>query len=448
MKLKALLYLDEDFSKEIMPVLLEEDVEVFDLFHGENLLEEISKGYLDILFFSCTCRSCKDEVTPTIKKIKQLDPRIEIICVGTREDDSQAIEAIKCGATACIGTPFDLEQIRGIVVRTREHDRHRKEILEMETALQEKYIFADMVSKNPEILDIFTLIKRIAPYYRTMLIQGDTGTGKEVLAKAVHKLSTSPNEPFIVCNCSGLVENLIESELFGHVKGSFTGAVSNKEGLFEAAGNGTIFLDEIGHMPLSFQPHLLRVLQDGEYRRVGSTKSVKAGCKIIAATNVELSDEVKKGNFREDLFFRLSVVTITVPPLRERKEDIPLLSRFFLDRLNRKIGKNIRGITMDVKRILMTYDWPGNIRELENILERAVLVTTVNFIRPHDLPSYLSGVTKERYLSILPLDDMERNHIQQALIASGGNKSNAASLLRISRRALGRKLDKYGLGQK
>ncbi|MBI4681701.1 MAG: sigma-54-dependent Fis family transcriptional regulator [Nitrospirae bacterium] len=448
MKLKALLYLDEDFSEKIKPVLHEEDVEVFDLYHGENLLDEISRGYLDILFFSCSCKFCNDDVTPTIKKIKQLDPRIEIICVGTREDDAQAIEAIKCGATACIGTPFDLEQIREIVIRTGEHDRHRKEILKIETALQEKYIFADMVSKNPEVLDIFTMIKRIAPYYRTMLIQGDTGTGKEVLAKAVHKLSPAPNEPFIVCNCSGLVENLIESELFGHVKGAFTGAVSNKEGLFEAAGNGTIFLDEIGHMPLSFQPHLLRILQDGEFRRVGSTKSMKAGCKIIAATNVDLAEEVKKGNFREDLFFRLSVVTINIPPLRERKEDIPLLSRFFLDRLNKKINKNIRGITMDVKRIFMSYNWPGNIRELENVIERAILVTTVNFIRSQDLPSYFSGQTKERGPSILPLDEMERNHIQQVLIAAGGNKSNAASLLRISRRALGRKLNKYGLGRK
>jgi len=448
MKLKALLYVDEDFSKEIMPVLLEEDVEVFDLYHGENILEEISKGYLDILFFSCSCKFCNDDVTPTIKKIKQLDPRIEIVCVGNREDDAQVVEAIKCGATACLGTPFDLEQIRGIVIRTRELDRHRKTILEMETALQEKYVFADMVSRNPEILDIFTLIKRIAPYYRSMLIQGDTGTGKEVLAKAVHKMSPLSKEPFIVCNCSGLVENLIESELFGHVKGAFTGAVSNKEGLFEAAGNGTIFLDEIGHMPLSFQPHLLRVLQDGEFRRVGSTRSVKAGCRIIAATNVDLAEEVRNGNFREDLFFRLSVVTITIPTLRERKEDIPLLSRFFLDRLNRKIGKNIRGITMDVKRILMSYDWPGNIRELENILERAVLVTTVNFIRSQDLPSYLSGMTKESTSPILPLEVMEKNHIQQALIASGGNKSSAASLLRISRRALGRKLSKYGLSKK
>lgn len=448
MKLKALLYLDDEFSKDIKPVLLEEDVEVFDLYHGENILEEISKGYLDILFFSCSCKFCTDDSGPTIKKIKKLDPRIEIICVGTRENDAQAIEAIKCGATACLGTPLDMEKIREIVIRTKEHDRHRKEIFKIESALQEKYVFADMVSKNPEMLDIFMMIKRIAPYFRTMLIEGDTGTGKEVLARAVHKLSPTSREPFIVCNCSGLVENLIESELFGHVKGAFTGAVSNKEGLFEAAGNGTIFLDETGHMPLSFQPHLLRVLQDGEFRRVGSARSMKAGCKIIAATNVDLAEEVKKGNFREDLFFRLSVVTINIPPLRERKEDIPLLSRFFLDRLNKKIGKNIRGITMDVKRIFMSYDWPGNIRELENIIERAVLVTTVNFIRSQDLPTYLSGQTKERGPSILPLEEMEKNHIQQVLTAAGGNKSNAASLLRISRRALSRKLDKYGLGQK
>ncbi|MEW6601296.1 MAG: sigma-54 dependent transcriptional regulator [Nitrospirota bacterium] len=447
MKLKALLYLDEDISRLIMPVLLEEEVEVFVLHQGVDILEEISKGYLDMLFLS-SCRFTGDNVTLSINKIKQLDPRLEIICVGAGGDDLQAVEAVKCGATACLGTPPDSGRVREIVIKTRDLDHYRKEILRMETALNEKYIFNDMVSKNPEVLDIFTLIKRIAPYYRTMLVQGNTGTGKEVLARAVHNLSPASDGPFIVCNCSGLVENLIESELFGHVKGAFTGAVSNKEGLFEAAGKGTIFLDEIGHMPLSFQPHLLRVLQDNEFRRVGSTRSMKAGCRIIAATNVDLAEEVRKGNFREDLFFRLSVVTLTVPPLRERKEDIPLLCRFFLNRLNKKLGKNIRGITMDVKRILMSYDWPGSIRELENILERAVLVTTVNFIRSQDLPSYLSGITKQKPASVIPLEEMEKNHIQQALMVTGGNKSNAASLLRISRRALGRKLSKYGLNQK
>ena len=254
-----------------------------------------------------------------------------------------------------------------------------------------------MVSRNPAMLDIFSLIRRIASYFRNTLIMGDTGTGKEVVARALHNLSNASDEPFIVCNCSGMVEDLIESELFGHVKGAFTGAVSDKAGLFEAAGKGTIFLDEIGHMPLNFQPHLLRVLQDGEFRPVGSTQSKQAECRVIAATNANLKEKINMGLFREDLYFRLAVITIELPALRERKEDIPLLIRFFLQRLKESIGKDIAGISMPAQRGLMTYDWPGNIRELENVIERAILVTSANFIRPQDLPAHVTNIGKKEY---------------------------------------------------
>ena len=249
----------------------------------------------------------------------------------------------------------------------------------------------------------------------------------------------------MACNCSGLVETLIESELFGHVKGAFTGAVSDKKGLFEAAGNGAIFLDEIGEMPLSFQSHFLRVLQDGEFRRLGSTKSMKANCRVIAATNVELYDKVKKGLFREDLFFRLAVITIKLPELKERKEDIPLLYSYFLNKIKTKLGKDVRGITMDAKHLLMSYNWPGNIRELENVIERAVLVTPVNFIRAQDLPTYIKESAKRDSPASLTLNDLEKNHIQSVLTTTGGNKTKAASILGISRRALLRKINKYNL---
>jgi DNA-binding NtrC family response regulator len=444
MKLNALLYLDSSDAKEIRKVLQEEGFEAYDLFEKENILDEIAKGYLDIVFISCSCSSSSGSVVPGIKKIKKLDPRIEIVCIGTGESDDMAAEIIKCGAAACMGTPLDMHIIRELILRVRGHAQLRKEIYRIESALYEKYQFSDMVSKNPAMLDIFSLVRRVAPYYRTLLIVGDTGTGKEVLARTLHGFGPGPGEPFIVCNCSALVEQLIESELFGHVKGAFTGAVSDKEGLFEAAKNGTILLDEIGHMPLSFQSHLLRVLQDGEFRRVGSTKTMKAKCRVIAATNVDLTEWVDKGLFRKDLYYRLSVITVQLPPLRERKEDIPFLCRFFLDRLRKNIGKDVKGISTPTRRFLMSYDWPGNIRELENVIERAVLLTAANFVRPQDLPAYITE-SKTGDGSDLSIDDITKNHIRRILSSSGGNKTRAALLLGISRRALQRKVVKYKL---
>ncbi len=442
MKLKALLYVDTDISMDIKAVLLEENVEVYDFHEGEDILKEISKGYLDILFFSCFN---SDEAGMSLESIRDLDPRLEIICIGSSVDETMAIKPITHGAAACISLPVKREQIKDLIVRVKDHAQRRAEIYRIETALHEKYTFSGMVSRNPVMLDIFTLIKRVAPYYRTMLITGSTGTGKEVLARAAHDISPAAKEPFILCNCSGLVENLIESELFGHVKGAFTGAISDKKGLFEAAGKGTIVLDEIGDMPLSFQPHLLRVLQEGEFRRVGSNRTMKAGCRVIAATNADLTKKISKGEFRKDLYFRLAVVTVHLPPLSERKEDIPLLYRFFLDKLSCEIGKHVRGITMDAKRVIMSHDWPGNIRELENIIESGVLVAPQDFIRLQDLPANLIEITKKKTSVDLSLENMEKEHIKKVLFSSGGNQTKTADILGISRRALSRRIEKFDL---
>lgn len=434
-----------DYFEQIKGILEESGYDVYKPSEQGVLLEEISLGKFNVVFLSCrSCSSCAEESAVRIKNIKELDPRIEIICVSKKKDDIMPVEAIKNGATACLAHPVDLSTLRETINNIKELACIRKETYQIETALHEKYIFYDMVSKNPTMLEIFSLVRRIAPYYRTMLITGGTGTGKEVLARAIHRLSPVADEPFVTCSCSGLVETLIESELFGHVKGAFTGAVSDKKGLFEAAGNGTIFLDEIGDMPLSFQSHFLRVLQDGEFRRVGSTKTMKANCRVIAATNVDLYEKVKQGLFREDLYFRLAVITIKLPLLKERKEDIPLLCYYFLNKLNKRMGKDIRGITTAAKSLFMAYDWPGNIRELENVLERAVLITTANFIRVQDIPSYIrETVTRKETTQALTLEEVEKNHIQSVLTTTGGNRTKAASILGISRRALHRKIKKY-----
>jgi transcriptional regulator with GAF, ATPase, and Fis domain len=275
-------------------------------------------------------------------------------------------------------------------------------------------------------------------------ITGETGTGKEIIAKALHSLSPSSRQPFVVCNCGGLAEGLIESELFGHVRGAFTGAISDKVGLFEAAGEGATFLDEIGEIPLSFQAHLLRVLQDGEFRRVGSHRSSRAKCRVIAATNKDLASEVGKGKFREDLYYRLTPLSIKVPPLRERKDDIPLLSRHFLEKFAARTGKAISGISRPAQTFLMNYDWPGNVRELESVIEQAAILSEEPFIGPGHLPERVRVAAAKEHVPGT-LDEAIKAHISRALKQCGGNRTRAAGVLGISRRALLRKLDRYSI---
>ena len=444
MLMNALLEKGIEKIQDIRDILDAEGFQVAEFDGKDNILEEVARGYIDIVFLSGVCGSYDDLIIRAVQKIKELDPRAEIILVGPGGDDVGAVEIIKYGATACIGTPLDKRVIAEMIKKVKDNACQRKEIFQFETALHDKYTFSNMISRNPAMINIFSLIRRVASCFRGILITGDTGTGKEVLARALHDLSRAAEEPFIVCNCSGMVEHLIESELFGHVKGAFTGAVSNKQGLFEAAGSGTIFLDEIGHMPKSIQPHLLRVLQNGEFRRVGSTETRKARCRIIAATNADLKEEIAKGHFREDLYFRLAVITVELPRLMERKEDIPLLSRFFLKKFRKSVGKDVAGIAMPAQRSLMSYDWPGNIRELENVIERAVMLTNASFIRPQDLPSHIREERKESVQN-LTIDELVQNHIASILKNTNNNKTKAASILGISRRSLQRKMEKYGL---
>ena len=385
--------------------------------------------------------------------IKRADPRIEIIVFGPGEID--AVNAVRKGASAYFPVSLDNpEKFEGTLRGMENFFEAKKETFELERQLLSRYTFSGIVGRNPEVLNIISRMKSVAPYYKVITIMGETGTGKEVTARALHSLSPVGAGPFTICNCGGLVGDLIESEMFGHKKGAFTGAVSDKKGLFEAASGGTILLDEMGEMPLRFQSHFLRVLQDGEYRPLGSQHLLKANCRIIAATNKDLAKEVQRGAFRKDLYFRLIPIVIQLPPLRDRRDDIPLLSRFFLDRFAESSGKQVKGISIPAKTALMNYSWPGNIRELQNVIEQAAIMTAGTFINITDLPAFpnvqdadtshaaksASGLSDAR-----TMDEVVKDHIFHVLALCKGNRTHAAKILGVSRHALLRKLKKYSI---
>jgi DNA-binding NtrC family response regulator len=431
--LKILLAL-KNSNEPIMSLLKEHKVDT--LRKNESLPDAIAKNNYELILY--------EGEMEIMQSIKTLDPRAEVIFFSVSDVD--AIEAIKTGASAYFSPPIEFERLREIIDTINDLFQVRKESAELERLLSAKYTFLPgVIGKNPKMLDIFNLIRRIAPYFKTITIMGETGTGKEVIGKALHLLSPAAKKPFIVCNCAGLVESLVESELFGHTKGAFTGAITDKIGLFEAAEEGTIFLDEIGELPLSMQPRLLRVLQSGEFRRVGSNKLLKAQCRVIAATNKDLAHEVKSGKFREDLYYRLTPLTIHIPPLRDRKDEIPLLCRFFLERFNERTGKKVFGISRPAQAALLTYDWHGNVRELENILEQAAIMTTETFIRLEDLPIHLREIPVKKVSNIMLLDEVVKNHIENVLTQCNGNRSRTSKILGISRRALLRKIEKHSL---
>lgn len=423
-------------QKEVISLLEDHAVDIISEY--ESIDEIIVRKNYDIILL-------QDDID-ILSHIKNIDPRIEIIFFG--DNDLDAIDAIKKGASAFFSLSSDkLERLKTTIDSISNFIEMNRDTAELEKILRTRYTFAGVVGKNPRMLDIFALMRCIAPYFKVVTIIGETGTGKEVIAKALHSLSPASKNQFIICDCGAIADNLIESELFGHRKGSFTGAIKDKIGLFEAAGEGTIFLDEIGDLPLSSQASLLRVLQSNEFRKIGDNQLLKAKCKVIAATNKNLQEECKKGNFREDLYYRLTPLSINIPPLRERKDDIPLLYKFFLEKFSNRTGKKVLGLSRPAQNTLMSYDWPGNVRELENIIEQAAILTTETFIRLEDLPVHLKtfGYKKEQKTRVSSIDDVIKRHIEETLVKCEGNRTKAAKLLQISRRALIRKIEKYSV---
>jgi DNA-binding NtrC family response regulator len=389
-----------------------------------------------------------------LERIMEFDPSTEVILMTAHYSTESAVEAIKKGASDYLNKPISITALRERVGKLVEEARKQQRALQLEGELLASSEFERIVGHSPLMREMFSRIRRVAPHYRSVLIIGETGTGKDLVAQALHRLSPASTGRYVVLNCSAVVETLFESELFGHVRGAFTGAANDKAGLFEHAHGGTLFLDEIGDMPLATQAKLLRVLQNQEVQRVGSLTARKVDVRVIAATNQNLRNAVAEKRFRQDLYYRLSMVEIQVPRLAEHKEDLPLLERHFIARFASQYRKDIRGLTHRAQVFLSRHSWPGNVRELENVLGHACMMAMGDTIDIQDLPAYMRspGGQNETPETLAPsteagstLAEQERILILRALETAGGNQSQAARILRIGRDALRYKLKKHNL---
>ncbi len=387
----------------------------------------------------------------TLHKIREENPFIPVIMMTAHGTIERAVQSMKAGAYDFLTKPFARDRLLVTVNNALMNSSLRREVDELRSELKSKYAFANIIGQSGVMQDVFRAVEKVFSSNVTVLIQGESGTGKELIARAVHYNSASrASKPFVAVNCSALPESLLESELFGHEKGAFTGALGRRIGKFEQANGGTIFLDEIGLMTPATQSKLLRVLQEREFERVGGNELVKVDVRVISATNKDLEEEMKKGEFREDLYYRISVFPIKLPPLRERREDIPLLAGHFLQKFARQEGKSIEGITPDALDLMMAYHWPGNVRELENAMERATVLANSTEISAKDLPAAVRSLGEKRiYESDNTLaswiEKLEEEALRQALLECEGNISQTAKKLGIGRATIYRKAKKYGL---
>jgi DNA-binding NtrC family response regulator len=371
-----------------------------------------------------------------LERMVGVDPGVDVILITAHYSAESAVEAIQKGASDYLTKPLDIDKLRSRIATLLEEAQARQRTLRLDQELIDAYQFEGMVGRSPLMLEVYARIRRIAPHFRTVLVTGATGTGKELVAKALHRLSPAARGPFVVCNCSALVDNLVESELFGYVRGAFTGATQDKIGMFEHADGGTIFLDEIGELATGAQAKLLRVIQNRQVQRVGSVTPRNIDVRVIAATHRNLKTMVREGQFREDLYYRLAVVEIPLPVLASRREDLPLLERYFIEKFSTEYNKPIAGLVRRAQTRLATYPWPGNVRELENVIGNACMMTDGNLIDIRDLPERLRGPLSEDLggdEKFLSLEELQRRHILRVLEGVGGNKARAAEVLGIGR---------------
>ena len=430
---------DEPIIHEVLGDLLSsEGYAVVNSANGEEALEKHSSQKFDLILLDLLMPGM--DGIEVLKLLKKREPRSIIIIITAYASVESAISAMKIGAFDYIQKPFKHDELLLTVERAIEHKNLQEENLRLKDELKRKFSFENIIGKSKVMQNVFETIKASAPTRSTILIQGESGTGKELVARAIHQNSDRASFPFIIVNSGSLPPDLLESHLFGHVKGAFTGAVSLKKGLFEAAENGTIFFDEISTLNIETQSKLLRVMQEREFMRLGGTKTIKVDVRVVVATNLDLEDLIQERRFRQDLFYRLNVIKIELPSLRERKEDIPLLVKHFLDIYSQENNKEIEGVTPDVMEILMSYDWPGNIRELENLIERAVVLTKTKLIARDNLPAFLlSAPDKGLALTSSSLDlnlkenlqAIQKKAILRALKQSNGVQKKAASLLGV-----------------
>jgi two-component system response regulator PilR (NtrC family) len=394
-------------------------------------------------------------------KVKERDPGASVLMITAFGSTETAVEAMKLGAFDYLSKPFKIDDVKIRIEKALENKTLVQDNVRLRKEVGEKYQFSSIIGQAPSMLRIFELIRRVGPTPSNILVTGESGTGKELIAKALHYNSPLAPGPFISVNCGAIPENLIESEMFGHVKGSFTGAVADKKGYFESADGGTLFLDEIGELPMHLQSSLLRALADGTFYPVGGSEPIKTNVRIVAATNRDLEVEISKGNFREDLYFRLNVIHIKAPALRERKDDIPLLVGHFVEKFSKKFGKDVQSVTQETMDLLGAYNFPGNVRELENVIERMMALESGQSLMPEGLPDFIREPLKPKLDALantltwnasgVKLDDIlanvEREYLLKALHQTGGTKRDAARLLSISMRSMRYRLEKFNLDQ-
>jgi DNA-binding NtrC family response regulator len=446
-----LLVDDEKSNRVTLSLFLQKDgYHVEEASNGDDAVEKCKLKFFDLVITDLKMKPM--DGLGVLREVKKINPMTEVVMLTGYGTVESGVEAMKLGAYDYIQKPPDMDELRIIVSNALERKELYKKVEQLQEELKEKYKFENIIGKSNEMMGVFSLVFRVAPSDSTVLISGESGTGKELIARAIHLNSRRKHRAFVTINCGALPEHIQESELFGHVRGAFTGAIRDKRGLFQEANGGTLFLDEVGEAASTTQVKLLRFLQDGEIRRVGENEPINVDVRLIAATNQDLEKAIEKGRFREDLFYRLNVIPIHIPPLRQRRDDIPLLITHFLEKYS-ALKKNVDSVSPDAMKILTGYSWPGNVRELENAIERAVILTNRNVILLEDLPSSVHGPRRSAHESgedwgDISLEKIEEHHILNILEKYAWNQKKASEILGVSTTTLWRKLKAYGIEPK
>jgi DNA-binding NtrC family response regulator len=451
--MKKILIVDDEIAiRESLRMILQQDYEVFTVASGTEALGKVQEGNIDLILL--------DVIMPGLDGIQLLEKvkdqyDIPVIMITAANTIKTAVQAMKLGAYDYIPKPFDVDEIKVVVQKVFSTQELSKEVEYLRSEISKIYGFENFIGATKEMQEIFHLVRQIAGSDTTVLICGESGTGKELVAREIHFNSPRKNKPFIPINCAAIPETLIESELFGHEKGAFTGAYNRRIGKFEQAHSGTLFLDEIADLSLSTQVKILRFLQEREFVRVGGTETIHVDVRLITATNKDLETAIREGSLREDFFYRINIVPINLPPLRMRKDDIPLLVDHFIERLNERIKKSVKGVSEDLMNFLIHYEWPGNVRELENLMERMITLSNQKVLTIKDLPSALKDkarqslmkgkVTEGKVSFLRATEEFEKEVILDALKKTNNVQTQAAALLGISRRILKYKMDKLGI---